>query len=183
VRAQDLPARSDEAVEGYLEVTLRLASVQRQTSPLLGAAALLGVSRNWRLGGAGFSLLERVDLEIPPPLENLQLHLGYAGLLVERGVRSLTGPDSPRGATLSARLMIGAGNAEVRDSASGSRLRSDNFVVMEPTITLQTPLSGFVHGGASASYRMVGGVDGLQDIEEENLRGWSIGLLLAFGPF
>jgi hypothetical protein len=156
--------------------------VHGQTSPLVGAAALLGVSEDWRVGGAGYSLLERVDLEIPPPLETLELHLGYAGVLLERGLGSLSGA-SPRAATFIARVMLGAGNAEVRDSATGARLRSDNFALIEPTITVLAPLSGVVSGGASASYRMVGGVDGLQDIDEENLRGWSVGLLVRFGPF
>jgi hypothetical protein len=181
-RAQDAPA--PPVLPGYLELSLRLGSVHRQTSPVMGAAALLGLTPGWRVGGAGFSLLERVDLEIPPPLQNLELHLGYAGLLVERSIASLSSAsDSPPAALLLARLLVGAGNAEVRDSATGSRLHSDNFGVIEPTITVQAPLARLVSAGASAAYRMVGGVDGLAGIEEENLRGWSIGLLLGFGPF
>ena len=191
VRAAPIDAQAPDAsgpppgvVQGYLELSLRLAGVHGHTSPLIGAAALLGVAPEWRVGGAGFSMMGRVNLEIPPPLETLELHIGYAGLLVERQVRSLSAPiDSGRTATLVARLLIGAGNAEVRDSATGGRLRSDNFAVLEPTLSVESSLSSAISAGASAAYRVVGGVDGLQDVEEKSLRGWSIGVLLRFGPF
>jgi hypothetical protein len=183
-QAPDTPATSSDVVRGFFELSLRLAGVHGRTAPLIGAAALLGVSPKWRVGGAGFSQMDRVDLELPPPLETLELHIGYGGLLFEREVRALTAPsDSGRSGTLVARLLIGAGNAEVRDSSTGSRLRSDNFALVEPTISVESPLSAEVSAGASAAYRMVGGVDGLQDIDEKNLRGWSIGVLLRFGPF
>jgi hypothetical protein len=171
-------------VQGFLELSLSVASVRAQTSPLLGAAALLGVSPAWRVGGAGFSMLERVNLEIPPPLENLELHIGYAGVLVERVLRSLsTSPASGRSAALMARMILGAGNGEVRDAATGARLRSDNFAVVEPAVSVQVPLSRLISAGAAAGYRVVSGVDGLQSVEEENLRGWSLGLLFRVGPF
>jgi hypothetical protein len=174
LRAQepDAPFPADP-VRGFLELSLGATSVRRQTSPLLGAAALLGVSSDWRVGGAGFSMM----------VENLELHIGYAGLLVERVLRPLYTPDSGRPANVVARLTIGAGNGEVRDAATGARLRSDNFAVLEPALSLQVPLSRLISAGATAGYRVVGGVDGLQGVEEENLTGWSLGLLIRAGPF
>jgi hypothetical protein len=185
-RAQqpDAPPSEPHVVQGYLDASVRLARVHGRTTPLVGVEAVLGIQNGWRFGGAGFSMLDRIDLEIPPPRQNLELHIGYGGLLLERSFQQgAVAQESAPQAGLVARLLIGGGNAELRDAATGSRLRSDNFFLLEPQVSLEAPLSGIVSGGAVAGYRFAVGVDGLQDIGESHLRGWSIGLLLRFGPF
>jgi hypothetical protein len=181
---QDASLSPVRIIEGFLEVTPRLTRVLGQTSPLLGAAAALGIWDRWRVGGSGHFLLERVDLEIPPPLPGLELHLGYGGVLVERSSRAAFQAVEPTGApNWLVRFLVGAGNAELRDSGTGTRQRSDNFLVVETSISLELPVARRVHGGLVAGYRWVTGVDGLGAVEEADLRGVSVGFGLRLGPF
>lgn len=183
LRGQDpepsLPSSSE--VDGFLEVTPRLTRVHGHNAPILGFGAFLGLGGEWRAGGAGFFLLDRIGLDIPPPLQDLELNIGYAGLFLQRSFN--LSPDSPTRPELSPRLLIGAGNAEVRDSGTESRLRSDNFLVLEPTLSFQAAMAGRVSVGAVAAWRSVVGVEELQNIEERSLKGWSLGLVISFGPF
>jgi hypothetical protein len=183
LRGQDLqsPAPAAGEVEGFLEVTARLTRVHDQNAPILGLAAFLGLSGGWRAGGAGFFLLDRIGLDIPPPLQDLELNIGYAGLFLQRSF--YLSPGSSTRPTLSPRLLIGAGNAEVRDSGTESRLRSDNFLVLEPTLSFEAAMAGRISVGAVAAWRSVVGVEELQNIEERSLEGWSLGLVMRFGPF
>ena len=155
-----------------------------QTSPVVAVAALLGLSGSWRAGGAGYISLERIDLGAPPPLQDLELHVGYGGLLIERSIpfRAAT-QEGRRSQGLFARLLLGGGNAEVRNAVTSSRLRSDNFLAVEPAIGFEAPLSNWASAAVVGAYRLFIGVDGLQNIEEENLRGGAIGLSIILGPF
>jgi hypothetical protein len=171
-------------VEGFIELSTRLARVHGQTSPLIGVIALLGLAGDWRAGGAGLFLLERVGLEVPSPLPETNLHLGYGGLVVDRVVRLGGDPARSSGkAQMLARLLIGGGHAEEKDAATGTRLRSDNFLLLEPAVHLEAALVHWASAGVGVAYRFAIGVDGLQNIEEENLRGGSFGVSIRFGPF
>jgi hypothetical protein len=181
---QDPSPSPPRVAEGFLELGPRLTRVNGQASPLLGAATLLGLGDRWRAGGAGLFLLTPIDLEIPPPLPALDLHMGYGGVFLERSSRAAP-PRGERaeGAGWHLRLLVGAGNAEVRDSGTGARQRSDNFVVVESTMSIQVPLARRVDGGLVAGYRWVAGVDGLGDIDAADLNGISVGLAVRLGPF
>jgi hypothetical protein len=184
VWAQD-PDSSALAVEGFLEVSPRLTRLHGQTSPMVQVAALIGFPGGWRTGGAGFLSLERVSLGVPPPLPELELHVGYGGLVIERALRrqsdGTTEARAPVG--ISSRLLIGGGSAEIRDAATGSRVRSDNFLALEPALGVGASVAGRVSIGVAAAYRLAIGVDGLQNIEEGSLRGASLGLWIRIGPF
>jgi hypothetical protein len=183
LRAQDADSAS-VTVAGFIEVSPRLSRVHGQTSPIVQVAALLGFSSGWRAGGAGFFSLERINLGIPAPLEDLELHLGYGGLVLERSHRVRGGAGgNVGGANFTTRLLLGGGNAEVRDAATAARLRSDNFFVLEPALGFEASLTDWASLGLVAAYRIVIGVDGLLDIDEKNLRGGSIGLSVRLGPF
>jgi hypothetical protein len=171
-------------VEGFIELTTRVARVQGQTSPLIGVIALLGLAGDWRAGGAGLLLLERISLDVPAPLPETNLHFGYGGLVVDRVMRLGGGPARSGGRTqMLARLLVGGGNAEEKDAATGTRLRSDNFLLLEPAVQLEAALVDWASAGVAVAYRFAIGVDGLQNIEEENLRGGSFGVSIRFGPF
>lgn len=172
------------AVQGFLEVSARASRVNGQTSPLLGLSATLGLGSRWRAGGAGVFVLERVDVPVTAPLPEIHLRMGYGGVLVERSSRPVDAAGANAGDfRWLLRLLLGAGNSEIRDSATEARQRSDNFLVVEPTLVVETSLTPGVHAGVVGGYRAAIGVDGLGAVEGADVSGPSLGVMLRFGPF
>ena len=183
----DSTGRSPGRVDGFLELSARLVRVEGETAPLLGGALLVGLPRRWRAGGAAFVLAERVAQDAAPGALETELRMGYGGALLAWS----SGPDGPapsaRSAGLSPRwslaLLVGAGNAELRDIVSGVRLRSDNFFLLEPAVTVELELLSRLSTGVLAGYRVPLGVEDLNGLQERDLGGWTMGVSARLGPF
>lgn len=159
--------------------------MHRGTKLLLGAAGLLELGGFWRAGGGGHFFTSGVDLDSEPPLPSTRLHIGYGGLVVERTLRpasnstsSLTERVSVRG-----RMLVGMGNANVRDAVTRVRYQSDNFFVAEPAIQFALPLYERTEAVALFAYRIALGVNDLGKVDSGSIRGWSLGIALQAGPF
>jgi hypothetical protein len=127
-----------------------------------------------------------VELDATPVLPTSQLHVGYGGAVLERVLRarsSQAGPGPTSRLAVCGRLLIGVGNANARDAVTRVRYLSDNFFMVEPTVSLAMPLGSWVEGAALLGFRIPLGVEDLGGVEERDLRGLSLGLSLHFGPF
>ena len=176
------PSRA-RRVHGYVEASPRLTRLHGETALLMGGAALLGFSPRWVFGGAGFALLDELSLD---DASSPSLEVGYGGITVEWSpwAVSRAGADTTRySRNLAFGLLAGAGNAELRDAALGTRLGSDNFAVVEPTMRLSVPLATRAAVSVAAAYRLVFSVEDLDGVGADDLRGPGLGLQVRLGPF
>lgn len=160
-------------VAGYLQLEPRIGRVDGSTLPSLGGAVLLGFSDRWRIGGSAHLLARAHDLDRPEPLPAQELRAGYGGVLIEWSAT----------AAWALRLLVGAGNGEIFDSATGSRVRSDNFFLVEPSFGLDASVADRIRVGGTVAYRRAIGVQGLGNVDEASLSGIGLGLVVRLGPF
>jgi hypothetical protein len=168
---------------GLAEVSARAARFHGSVRPLLGVVGLLGLSEEWRLGGGGLLVSGGTELKTTGPLAGSQLHMGYGGVVLERTLRVIPVERLSNPSSLNGRILLGVGNASVRDPVTRIRFRSDNFAVVEPALLLVLRPHAWLGGAALASYRIAMGVEDLGEVDASELRGWSIGLSLQLGPF
>jgi hypothetical protein len=103
------------------------------------------------------------------------LRLGYGGLVLGLDLKQTSEVD------VSSSLLLGAGNAQIHAQPIGNQLGSDNFLVVEPRLTLSAPSGHRLHGEFTAGYRFVVGVQDLPRLDASDLRGWTVTLSLSFG--
>ena len=58
---------------------------------------------------------------------------------------------------------------------------SDNFLVFEPEVTVKLPSWSVVHSALGAGYRFVTGVDDLPALSGDDLRGFTVTLMVVVG--
>ena len=172
-RAQELPSTAP----AYLQAGLRLTSVHGDIAPLLRGSALVGLSEKLSLGGGGSILLSDRAVEGNVSFPRQLLGFGYGGIVIEIGAFSIGSISS-----FSARTLLGAGNADLRDLVSGTRIASDNVLVIEPELLLGLPLSPRLQARFGLSYRHAWGVQDLEEVTRGDLSGPSLGVLLRIGP-
>jgi hypothetical protein len=182
-QAPDPASAGASGLSGFAEVSVRAASLHGSVRPLLGVAALLGLAESWRLGGGGLFVSGGTELETDGPLAGSELHLGYGGVMVERTLWGLSRAGTPSSSTLRGRVLVGMGNGSIRDPVTRVRFRSDNFLLIEPVLSLNVRLGGHLGGAVLAGYRIALGVQDLDVVDGAELGGWGVGLSLELGPF
>lgn len=171
------PAQAQSPATARIEATARLTSVHHELAPLVGGAALVRLSDRFSIGGGGWILLAEREVEGEGAFPRQQLGFGYGGLVVEVGTFSISGV-----AGFAARTLLGAGNAELRDVVTGTRVASDNMLVVEPEILLGFPLAARMSGGIGLSYRHAWRVQDLGALGRRDLSGPSLALYVRVGP-
>jgi hypothetical protein len=117
------------------------------------------------VGGGGLVLLDEVGLAGSEAGTGFSLDLDYGGIFCR-----FWQPLSPR-LTGELGLVLGAGNAGVKDRLSGTELGSDNFLVAEPEVSLSFRVLSWLRVGVSGGYRMVSGVEDLPRVSQGDLEG------------
>lgn len=173
LQAQDSDENaSDHAITASIGPFLRGTKIKGGVEPILGGEANLHLPWHLSVGVAGAGLLRPVGLVESGSNLGTDLRMGYGGLLF--GYRFKThGPVSVKG-----RLLLGAGNAEVRAVPVGNELGVDNFMVFEPDVVVQVRTKGGLLLGLGAGYRMVLGVQDLPNWVASDLGGGSLTIAL-----
>lgn len=167
---QNITEGADSAHEmrGAIGSGFTLTTFDGDAAVLLDLSAGLEVTPHWTVGGAGHLLLGRIGLgEVD--FRELDLELGYGGLVARR-----EGPGPFRDTRWYGSLLVGAGNADLEDAATGFSVDSDNFFVVEPSVGVTRDLLGRVGGALGVSYRWVTGADGLEEVDEADLRAFAV---------
>lgn len=162
-------------VHASLGAFLRTTRIGASMEPMLGGEASIRFRKHFTVGVAGGGLLEAAPLLRSESDVGLDLRVGYGGLVF--GYE----PSPKWTASPAARVLVGAGNAEVRAIPVGNRLGSDNFIVVEPEARLHLRVTRGVFAGLAVGYRFVFGVEDLPDISPEDLRGLSLTASVFFG--
>lgn len=150
-----------------------LSELAGEATGFLGGKAFLDIGDRLRLGGFGYGALESVRLVGGPAPE--ELSMGYGGVFLGLGLSDM-GP-----AALQGELLLGAGNAQVRAQPIGNQLGSDNFMVVEPRLTLELPRGSSLRGAVEGGYRFVTGVQDLPRLSTSDLTGWTVSLQILLG--
>ena len=139
---------------------------------MLGGEASLHFSQHFSIGAAGGGLLKAVPVVESSSDLGTDLRMGYGGLLF--GYESRTNHT----VSLAGRVLLGAGNAEVRAVPVGNELGADNFLVLEPEVHLRVHTVGRLYLGFAAGYRLVLGVQDLPTVVADDLEGASLTITL-----
>jgi len=148
-----------------------VSEVAGEVTAFFGGEAFLGIGERFRIGGFGYGTLESTQLVGGPAPE--ELSMGYGGIFV-----GLTLAD-PGLAVMDGELLVGAGNAQVRAQPVGNQLGSDNYLVIEPRLTLELPRHLPLRGTLKAGYRFVTGVQDLPRVATGDLGSWTVALQIV----
>lgn len=150
--------------------------VHGETAALLAFGAGIRVTPSLSVGGAGRVVPGPVEIG-RVALRNLEMSFGYGGIFVEYEAR---GP-SPSWSWIGS-LLVGAGNADVREVETSLRLDSDNFFVSEPGVGIRRDLPWRLSASARASWRLVWGVEDLRGVAASDLSSPVVGIGLTIHP-
>jgi hypothetical protein len=118
------------------------------------------------LGGGGYTSIGKVDVGGSSQGNAFELGMGFGGVVLEYigAIRSRYG--------IGAGVLVGGGNARVRDPIVGTELGSDNFIVLQPEAVIRVQLLTAVEAALSLGYRLVGGVEDLPGLRPGDLRSY-----------
>lgn len=160
------------ALPAAVEVQVGVTRVTGVSAGYAGVAATLGLGHGIRLGGGAWSVLRRIDEGPVLGGMGLDLGMGYGGALFEYHP-----PSSP----IALRLLAGGGAATLRTIPVGTPFDTETFMVIEPSLLLETRLIGPISLGATAGYRATRGVDPRFVARNPGLGGFSGAIRLRFG--
>lgn len=170
-----LRAQQERRAAFDLEPAAGVTALRDQPSAFGGGSGLLDLGGPVRFGGAGWILFDTPRL--PGGAAGYDLHVAYGGVLLEAPLAARSR------ATLSARLLLGVGNAKVSVPVAATLLGADNFGVVEPEIHASLGLSGTLAVTVGASFRATFGVEDLPGVAPADLRGASVRAGLSFRTF
>lgn len=169
-RAQD--PGPDRALPGAVDLYLGVTELAQVAAGEAGFGASIDIGGGFRIGGAAWSILRRIDEGPVMEGSGLALGLGYGGAFAEVALGRLP---------LSARLLIGGGAATLRTEAVGTRYDTETFVVLEPGVLGTVRVAGPLSLGALAGFRWIRGADSLLLVGRENLNGVRGSLFVRIG--
>jgi hypothetical protein len=175
--AQEPPADDDLRAGALLEAGVRFTSIGESTEALFAGFIMTTLGPRLAIGGGGSVLTRDRRIGGDPIYPDRGLGFGYGGLTVEVG-----GPPVGSAVDPSIRVLVGAGNVDLTDNATGTRLESDNMLVVEPELVVRTRLEPWLRIGASVSYRFILGVDGIDTDATGDLQSFAFGVGVSVGP-
>jgi hypothetical protein len=172
---------------GYGAPVVKFTSVKGEFAVMVGGYGGWLINHAFMLGGGGYGLVTRHDLEpaagtVGLP-EDHRIEFGYGGGILE----FIFSPMAVVHATVS--LLIGGGTVSVRgydvlftDWLYGYESTRDGVFVLEPSVNAEVNITSFFRVNAGASYRFVNGVS-MYGLKNADLSGASVNLALKFGKF
>lgn len=167
------PEGERDVARAILDLDLRLGRLAGRSVALGGGRAMLELRPGFRVGGGVHIVLRRV-YDIPErtgPGRNLTL--AYAGPVVEI---------KPSGSPVTARLLVGAALATLRDDAVGTRVGSDISTALVPELVVPLVRWHRVESQLGAGVRYVFQSRGPGPLAPSDLRSAFLSFTLRFGP-
>jgi len=180
---QTLLKMANLSLSGYGAPLVRFSKMGDSYSTLVGGRGGLIINDNFVLGGSGMALAhprDRSDFSGKTYFGNYdRVDFAYGGGLIEYYFtpKSLFG--------FSAGTTIGGGGLTFhskKEAYDEDEYGSDVFFVAEPEVNVFVNITKFCRIGAGISYRYVKGI-GVDEFDDKDFRGPSIGIIVAFGWF
>lgn len=177
LQAQATPSPAPPSARVHLEARARFTSLRSSRARFLGGSGRFDLGGHLSFGAGGWVLTDPLEIAAQDPGTGLRLKMAYGGLVTGWGLPPV------RAVRARAEVLWGAGNAKMELPLVGTEIAADNFLVVEPGLSVSVRLRSFLHVAGGASYRWVGAVEDLPGVAGEQLRGLSASLGLAVGPF
>ena len=180
---QTLLSMSSLSLSGYIAPVVRFSKMGDSYSTLVGGRGGLIINDNFVIGGCGMGLVhprDRSDFSGKTYVGNYdQVDFAYGGGLMEYYFtpKSLFG--------FSVGTTIGGGGLTFhsrKEANDDDEYGSDVFFVAEPEVNFFVNITKFCRIGAGISYRYIRGI-GIDEFDDKDFRGPSVGIIFAFGWF
>ena len=180
---QTLLSMSNISLSGYIAPVVRFSKMGDSYATLVGGRGGLIINDNFVLGGCGMALVhprDRSDFSGKTYSGNYdKVDFAYGGGMAEYYFtpKSLFG--------FSVGTTIGGGGLTFhsrKEAYDDDEYGSDVFFVAEPELNVFVNITKFCRIGAGISYRYIRGI-GVDEYDDKDFRGPSVGIIFAFGWF
>ena len=163
---------------GYGGPELKFGSINGEWEVLVGGRGGWIINHRFVLGGAGYGMATKGETNPGSvfPYLNDEFEIGYGGLLLGYISRSNSLVH------VTADVLIGGGGLSPADEALQGSFDSDAFFILEPGVNFELNVSRKIRFGFGGSYRIVSGIEYF-DLDNEDIGGMAINLILKFGKF
>lgn len=165
---------------GYGAPLIQFSQMNGDLAVIVGGKGGAVINRKFVFGGIGKAVVNNItfsgdDLE---GNNDVLLRLGYGeiGVFLEYVFKL----ESPVHFSIPVNIM--AGRASVHNDGSDVEVEASGVFVVEPGINLEFNVSENFMPGINVSYRQVWG-SSLENISDQDLAGFNVGLLFKFGSF
>ncbi len=162
----------------YAGQSTKFTAVDGAFAPMLGGRAGWIIDHTFVIGGAGYSMLDKIETDFILSERPVEILLAYGGLqLMYIG-------NSHQLVQYEVGTLIGFGGLNYRDRGTDADLpNSDHIFVMEPEAVLVMNITQFLQVSSGLSYRWVSGIDHEEVARDSDLSGPAVSLMLSLGMF
>ena len=160
---------------GFGGPVVRFTQINGEIGVLTGGRGGWIIDHRFVLGGGGFGLANRIDIQVPDATgatTEAKLEMGYGGGMVEVIITS------DELIHFSVECLVGAGGLTSPDYPG----EDDAFFALEPGANLILNITKFFRFGLGASYRYIAGAS-YKGIDSSDLSGPSAVVTFKFGSF
>ena len=184
VQAQDIRTliRSDSTPRftGYGEMFVKGTQLRHAWATVISGRAGFLLNRKFAFGGVGCGYLPANDFigtdRAGNPAADLSLKMGAGGIFFEY-IHAMEAP-----VHFSIPVNFTIGTMQVIDARSGTILESSGVNMIEPGINIDVNISRIFILSLSGSYR-IARINTLQNLDDQDLSGFVVGLTGRFGHF
>lgn len=163
---------------GYGGPEVKFGSINGEWEVLVGGRGGWIINHQFVIGGAGYGLATEGETNpgtIFPYLNNT-FDMGYGGVLLGYISRS------NRLVHVTLDVLIGGGGISPRDDVYRYDFDEDAFFILEPSVNFELNVSSKIRFAFGGGYRITSGVEYF-DLDDEDIGGTAINLMLKFGKF
>ena len=165
---------------GYGGLEVKFASINGEWEVLVGGRGGWIINHEFVIGAAGYGLATEGETSpgIVFPVTNYIFDMGYGGVLLGYISRS------HRLVHVTLDVLIGGGGLSQRDDVYQDYYYddSDAFFIIEPNVNFELNVSSKIRFAFGGGYRITSGAD-YMNLDDEDISGTSINLMLKFGKF
>lgn len=162
-------------VHPSLATTLAATRIAGRPRAAFGIWAGLRMDDRYFVSGGGVALLRSVPAGDSGADSGVELDVGYGGVMAGY----VLWPAAPW--SVSGRLLAGAGHATATNRLLAAEVGADNFLLLEPALSLRWHPTGVVGVSLGAAFRLSAGVDDLPGVDGGDLGGPSVYLGVQLG--
>jgi len=165
----------DSKITGYGSLDSKFTRLNDKDAVIIGGHGGVIFNSYFYFGLGAYGLVTTDQFAGPFPEENLDMHMGYTGLMMGFNIMP------KKVVHFSIPLFIGVGNLELE--RKNVFIENSAFLLFEPALHLELNVVQFMKIGFGAGYRMVHNTNLRNDISDEDLSYWSGNFSLVFGKF
>ena len=165
----------DSKITGYGSLNSKFTRLNGKDAVLIGGYGGVIFNGYFYFGIGAYGLVSTSQFSGTYPEQNLDMHMGYTGLMMGFNVMP------KKVVHFSAPLFLGVGNLELEHH--DVFVENSAFLLIEPGLQLELNIVRFMKIGVGAGYRMVHSTNLRNPITDDDLSYWSGNFTMVFGKF